>query len=321
MHGHPHPHEGGHAARRSAGRRALSWTLALTATFTVAELVAGLLIDSLALVADAAHMLSDDLSLGLALFAIWLAERPATVRRTFGYQRAEVLAALFNGVTLVAISIWILIEAAGRLADPQDVLAGPMLAVASLGLAVNVVAAKLLHARATDSLNVSAAFRHVIADLFASAGVIVAALVILVTGWEEADAVTGVLIGLLVLASSWSIIRDAVAILLEASPRGLDVAELGRTMAGAPGVVEVHDLHVWTITSGFPALAAHVTVGADTDCHAKRRELEALLDERFGLEHTTIQVDHAGPDLLQIENVADARPGRAQGTPGAKLSE
>ena len=288
-------------------------TLALTGAFTVAELVAGMLTDSLALVADAAHMLSDDLSLGLALFAIWLAERPATTRRTFGYQRAEILAALFNGITLVAISIWIFIEAYGRLSDPPDVLAGPMLLVACLGLGVNVVAASVLHRRREDSLNVSAAFRHVVADLLASVGVIVAALVILATGWDEADPVISILIGILILASSWAIVRDAVTILLEASPRGLDVAELGRAMATMPGVVEVHDLHVWTITSGFPALAAHVTVGAETDCHGKRRELEALLHERFGLEHTTIQVDHEGPHLLQIEN--------AQGSPGEKLSE
>jgi cobalt-zinc-cadmium efflux system protein len=266
------------------------------------------------LLADAGHMLSDDLSLGIALLAIWLAERPATAGRTFGYQRAEILAALFNGVTLVAVAIWIFVEAADRFSDPPDVLAGPMLAVACLGLAVNAAAAALLHRRRADSLNVTAAFRHVVADLLASAGVVCAALVILATGWDYADPVASVAIGVLILASAWSIVRDAVAILLEASPRGLDVAAVGRAMAGTPGVAEVHDLHVWTITSGFPALAAHVTVGVETDCHAKRRELEALLHERFGLEHTTIQVDHEGPDLLQIENASAAvreRPPRS----------
>jgi cobalt-zinc-cadmium efflux system protein len=277
--------------------------VALTLTYTVVEIIGGLLTDSLALLADAGHMLSDDLSLGLALVAVWLAGRPPSPRRTFGYQRAEILAALFNGVTLVAISVLIFIEAARRFSDPPDVIGGWMLVVACGGLAVNLIAARILHRAGTDSLNVSAAFRHVLADLAGSVGVIVAALIILITGWEYADPLVSALIGILILASSWSIIRDSGTILLEASPRGLNVEEVGTAMASVPGVVEVHDLHVWTITSGFPALAAHVTVGRDADCHAKRRELETLLADRFGLEHTTLQVDHAGGELLQIETV------------------
>jgi cobalt-zinc-cadmium efflux system protein len=276
--------------------------VALTVAFTVVEVIGGLLTDSLALLADAGHMLSDDLSLGLALIAVWLAGRPPSPRRTFGYQRAEILAALFNGLTLVAVAVFIFIEAASRFSDPPDVLGGWMLVIACGGLAVNLIAARILHSAGTDSLNVSAAFRHVLADLAGSVGVIVAALIILITGWEYADPLVSVLIGLLVLASSWTIIRDSVTILLEASPRGISVDEVGTAMAAVPGVVEVHDLHVWTITSGFPALAAHVTVERDSDCHAKRRDLEAMLAERFGLEHTTIQVDHAGGELLQIEN-------------------
>jgi len=163
------------------------------------------------------------------------------------------------------------------------------------------VAARILHAGAGESLNVAAALRHVLADLLGSVGVIVSAAIILATGWEYADPIVSVVIGLLVLVSSWAILRDSTAILLEASPRGIDVEELGQAMAATPGVVQVHDLHVWTITSGFPALAAHVLVGPDDDCHEKRRELERLLHERFGLEHTTIQVDHDRPELLQIE--------------------
>jgi cobalt-zinc-cadmium efflux system protein len=289
-----------HVHGRERSRRALTITLALTAAFTIVELVGGLLTDSLALLADAAHMLSDDLSLGLALLAVWLATRPPSPRRTFGLQRAEILAALFNGLTLVAISVWIFAEAINRFQDPPDVVGGWMLVVACAGLGVNLAAASILHRAGTESLNVDAALRHVLADLAGSIGVIVAALVIVTTGWEYADPIVSVLIGL--LASSWSILRDAGAILLEASPRGLDVAEVGTAMASVPGVIEVHDLHVWTITSGFPSLAAHVTVGRDADCHAKRRELESLLADRFGLEHTTIQVDHQGGDLLQIEN-------------------
>jgi cobalt-zinc-cadmium efflux system protein len=309
--GHVHGHSsGGHD--RTGGRRALKLTLALTTAFLVAEVVGGLVSGSLALLADAGHMLSDSLSLSVALFAAWLAGRAGGPTRTFGYRRAEILAALFNGVTLVAISIWIFIEAGIRFGDPPEVEAGLMAAIAVGGLVVNVVAARILGAHARESLNVSAALRHVIADVLGSAGVIVAAVVILTTGWEYADPVVSVLIGILILASSWSILRDSVQILLEGSPPGTDVGEVGRAMAAAGGVREVHDLHVWTITSGFPALAAHVLVERETDCHATRRALEAMLRDRFGLDHTTLQVDHEGGELLQIEAATDdARRGQA----------
>jgi cobalt-zinc-cadmium efflux system protein len=268
--------------------------LALTATFTVAEVVGGLLTGSLALLADAGHMLSDNLSLGLALFAAWLAGRPATPERSFGYQRAEILAALFNGVTLVAISIWIFIEAYSRLREPPEVLGGWMLAVAALGLLVNTVGVLILSRSEGDNLNVQGALRHVIADALGSVGAIVAALVIILTGWRYADPLVSVAIGLLILASSWSLLRDSTNILLEATPRSIDAEEVGRRMAGAEGVVEVHDLHIWTITSGFPALSAHVLVGQSEDCHARRRDLEDLLAREYGISHTTLQVDHVG---------------------------
>lgn len=287
---------------RSGSRRALTFTLVLTSLYVVAEVVGGILTGSLALIADAAHMLSDSVSLAVALFAVWLASRPATLERTFGYKRAEILAALFNGVSLVVVSLWIFYEAAGRIGDPPEVLGGPMLVVAVGGLVVNVIAARVLHSRGGDSLNVSAALRHVVADLLGSIGVIVAAVVILLTGWEAVDPLVSVLIGILVLVSSWGVLRDSTRILLEASPSGIDVAEVGEAIVGAEGVVEVHDLHVWTITSGFPALAAHVLVRADADCHQKRRDVEEILRDRFGLDHTTLQVDHIGPDLLQVES-------------------
>jgi cobalt-zinc-cadmium efflux system protein len=293
-------HDHGHAPDRRGSVRALRITLALTASFTVVEVVGGIVTGSLALLADAAHMLSDNASLGIALFAAWLAGRPAGPSRTFGFRRAEILAALFNGVTLVALSIWIFIEAADRFGDPPEVEAGLMLGIAVAGLAINLLAAQILRRHSSASLNVSAALRHVLADLLASIGVIVAAVLILSTGWEYADPAVGVLIGLLVLASSWGILRDSTQILLEGSPPDTDVEEVGRAICTVDGVREVHDLHVWTITSGFPALAAHVLVGRDTDCHAKRREVEAMLRERFGLDHTTLQVDHEGGELLQI---------------------
>jgi cobalt-zinc-cadmium efflux system protein len=317
--GHAHTHAGsgpgpaggrlpGDPAARGRNKRALKLVLPLTATVTVAEVVAGLLAGSLALLADAAHTLSDNFAIGVALFAIWIGDRPASPRRTFGYRRAEILAALVNGLILVAISLWIFYEAYNRLRVEPEVLGGWMLVVACVGLVLNLAAIAILQRSGGESLNVSAAMRHLFADLLGSVGVIAAALVILLTGWQYADPVAGAAIGVLVLASSWTIIRDSVEILLEGSPRGLDVAEVGRAMARAEGVVEVHDLHVWTITSGFPALAAHVVVGPDDDCHAKRRELEGMLRDRFDLEHTTLQVEHASSELLQVETgAAEAR--------------
>ncbi|MGI9657332.1 MAG: cation diffusion facilitator family transporter [Gaiellaceae bacterium] len=297
MMGHSHDHH------RTENRRALRWALGLTATYTVVEVVGGILTGSLALLADAAHMLSDNISLGLALFAIWLASKPATPDKSFGYRRAEILAALANGVTLVALSIWIFIEAARRFSNPQEVLGGWMLGIAAIGLAVNLGAAGILHRGRTDSLNVEAAFRHVVADVLGSLGVIAAGVVIVTTGWERADPTVSVIIGLLVLASSWTILRDATRILLEAAPADLDVAAVGRRLSAHPGVRNVHDLHVWTITSGFPALSAHVLVAAKEDCHRRRAELETILHDEFGIDHTTLQVDHARSDMINVKDV------------------
>jgi cobalt-zinc-cadmium efflux system protein len=291
------------AEARARNRRVLGAVLALTLAFTFVEVVGGLLTGSLALLADAAHMLSDNVALTIALVAVWLAGRPSTPERSFGYQRAEILAALANGVILVALAIWIFVEAWGRLSDPPEVLAGWVALVAVAGLVVNLTAAWILHRGAHDSLNVRAALRHVLADALGSAGVLMAAIVILATGWRYADPIAGAVIGVLVLASSWSVLRDSVHILLEGAPRGLDARALGRRLTEMPGVVEVHDLHVWTITSGFPALSAHVLVERGDDCHARRRELESLLLEEYGIEHTTLQVDHAAPsNLVSIQS-------------------
>jgi cobalt-zinc-cadmium efflux system protein len=283
-----HAHDHG----RAAGRRALAAALALVLAFAAVEAVGGLAADSLALLADAAHMLADSASLGLALFAAWLAGRPSTAVRSFGWRRAEILAALANAVLLVLLAAWIAWEAVGRLDDPPAVRAGWVLVIGLAGLAVNGVVARMLHSTAAASLNVRAALRHVFADLLSSAGVVVAAVVILATGWERADPVVSLVIAALVLASAWDVLRESLGVLLEAAPRGIDPAQVGQAMANVPGVVGVHDLHIWTITSGFPSLSAHVTVEATADCHGIRRDLEALLDERFGLEHTTLQVEH-----------------------------
>ena len=293
MHGHAH-----HAAGRlGADRRALATALALVLGFAAVEAVAGVLAGSLALLADAAHMLADGLALALALGAAWLAGRPATMARSYGWRRAEILAALANGLLLVVLAAWIGWEALGRLGDAPEVREGWVLAAGLVGLAVNVAAARVL--AGGESLNRRAAFRHVLADLLSSVGVVLSAIVVLATGWYAADAVAGLLISVLVLASSWSILRDATTVLLEATPAGIDAAAVGRAMVEVPGVVGVHDLHIWTITSGFPSLSAHVTVEQGADCHGLRRELEALLRDRYGLEHTTLQVEHR-EGLVQI---------------------
>jgi cobalt-zinc-cadmium efflux system protein len=289
-----HAHDHSHETARDKHKRALGFTLALTASFTVAEVVGGLLTGSLALLADAGHMLSDNLSLGVALFAAWLAGRPETPERSFGYKRAEILAALTNGVTLVAISIWIFVEAFSRLREPPEILGGPVLAIAALGLLVNAAGVIVLSRSTGESLNIEGALRHVIADALGSLGTIAAGLIIVLTGWRYADPLASVAIGALILVSSWTLLRDSTNILLEAAPRGIDAGEVGRKMVGAEGVVEVHDLHVWTITSGFPALSAHILVGRSEDCHARRRDLEELLAEEYGISHTTLQVDHVG---------------------------
>lgn len=310
-------HSHSHAPDRSTSKRALKIAVALTTTFMFAEVVGGLISGSLALLADAAHMLSDSASLFIALGAIWLAEKPATLRRSFGYQRAEILAALLNGVTLVVVSLWIFYEAYNRLQDPPEVLGGTVLVVAVVGLLVNLLAAWVLSRDQQESLNVSAALRHVLADLAGSVGVIVAALIIILTGWRAADPIIAALIGTLILASAWPVIRDSVRVLLEQAPAGIDVGEVEEAIRTTPGVVDLHDLHLWTITSGFPALAVHVLVEQESDCHERRRALEGILSERFELEHTTIQVDHAEPQLLQIEGVKQGEVTVA-GDPGSK---
>ncbi len=287
-HGHSH----GPGGYRGADRRALLIAAFLTAGFMIAEAVGGLLTGSLALLADAGHMLSDSFSLLLALAAVSIAARPATARRTFGFKRAEILAALVNGVLLVVVSIWVIYEAIRRLEDPVEILGVGMLLIAIGGLVINLVAAWVLIRSGGESLNIRAALRHVLGDLAGSVGVIVAAGVIILTGWEPIDAIVSILISLLIAASAWSILKEAVDVLLESAPEGIDTEEIGMSMAAHPGVDEVHDLHVWQITSGFPALSAHVLVRPGADCHGIRVELENVLHERFELDHTTLQVDH-----------------------------
>jgi cobalt-zinc-cadmium efflux system protein len=290
-------------------RRRLAVALALIAGFMVFELVVGIFADSLAVLADAAHMLGDAAALGLALFAAWIAGRPASPERTFGSLRAEILAALANGVMLVALAIWILLAAIDRLRDPADPVGGWILAAGVAGIAVNLAAAAVLRGR--TSLNLRAASRHVLSDLLGSIGVVVAGVVVLATGWAYADPLVSIAIAALVLASSWSVLRDSVTILLEGAPAGTDTGEIGSAMVSVPGVQEVHDLHVWTITSGFPSLSAHVLVPEGDDCHAVRKRLEEMLAARFALTHTTLQVEHAA----ERDRPVSIGPARRRETP------
>jgi len=299
-HSHEHHH---HAVAPDADRRRLAAALALIVAFMVAEVVAGLLADSLALLSDAAHMLTDAASLALALLAARLAARPPTGRFTFGLGRAEILSAQVNGALLLVLAGVLAIEAVQRFSQPPDVEGGVVLVVGLVGAVVNVAAAWQLAKAERRSLNVEGARAHVLNDLYASLGAALSGLIILTTGFNEADPIAALIVSVLMLRSGWSLVRDSVTVLLEGSPEGVRTEDVGRALAAVPGIVEVHDLHVWEVTSGFPAIAAHVLVRPGDDCHGRRRELEQLLREQFGIEHTTLQVDHESePELLDIED-------------------
>jgi cobalt-zinc-cadmium efflux system protein len=281
--------------------RRLGLALGLILGFMAVEVVAGILADSLALLSDAAHMLTDAGAIGLALVAARLAARPAGGGFTFGLKRAEILSAQVNGATLVALAVVILAEGVRRMIDPPSVEGATVLAVALAGVVVNLAATWVLAGAERRSLNVEGAFQHVLTDLFAFIATAIAGLVILTTDFERADGVAALLVAALMLRSGWGLLRDSGRVLLEASPRGLDPEEIGRTLAAQHHVVEVHDLHVWEVTSGMTSLSAHVTVRAGCDTQSHRRQLADLLLERFGIDHTTLQVEerHEGP--LEIE--------------------
>jgi cobalt-zinc-cadmium efflux system protein len=283
-----------------AGAGALGLALALNGGYTALEAVAGVLAGSVALLADAAHNLSDVLALAVALVAARLARRPPTPTRSFGYMRAEILSALFNGVLVVAMAVWIGFEALGRLDAPPAVSGGWLVAVAAAGIGVNAVSALILARAAPGSLNVRASILHLATDAVASLGVVVGGLVIAVTGWYLVDPLLGLAIAALVAVGARGVLSDAVHVLLEGAPRGVDPMAVSARLSAVPGVRDVHDLHIWEITSGFPALSAHVLVDPGGDCHGTRRTLERLLADEFHIEHTTLQVDHARPELIQI---------------------
>jgi cobalt-zinc-cadmium efflux system protein len=273
-------------------QRRLAFALGLVVVYMAAEVIGGLASNSLALLADAGHMLADVAALGLSLFAIWAAQRPATPRRTFGYHRMEILAALANGATLIAVSILIFVEAYRRWMAPSAVRGGLMLAIACGGLVVNLAALTVLHGGRAESLNVRGAWLHVLTDTLGSVQAIVAGALISGFGWNWADPLASVLIGLLVILSAWSLLRESLAVLMEGVPAGISLAEIVEAVTEVPGVMAVHDLHVWTITSGFISLSAHVVV--TPDCAEKVLwDVRAVLHRRFGIDHSTIQVERA----------------------------
>jgi cobalt-zinc-cadmium efflux system protein len=297
--GHHHHHLG-----RDADTKALKRALVLIVAFMAVELVAGIVASSLALLSDAAHMLTDAAALAIALLAARLAMRPARGAMTYGMGRAEILSAQANGITLLVLSLFIVYDAIRRLISPPHVHGGLVVVVALAGIAVNLIAARLLAADGERrSMNLEGSYRHIVTDLFGFVATAVAAVVIIATGFDRADPIASLLIAGVMLYAAFGLLIASGRVFMEAAPAGLDPDQIGRALAQAPGVVQVHDLHVWEVTSGFPALSAHVLVRAGDDCHERRHQLQEMLLERFEIDHTTLQVDHQAAEQppLQIE--------------------
>lgn len=290
IHAHDSSHSHAHAHGREAGAGRLAWTLVLIAAYMGAEIAGGLWTGSLALLADAGHMFSDAASLGLALFALRLARRPREARRSFGFHRGEILAALANGAALAAVGVVIAIEGWRRLASPPAVAGEPMMWIAAGGLLVNIAALLLLHRDRDASLNLRGAWLHVATDALGSVQAVAAGALIWRFGWQWADPLASLLIALLVVWSSWTLVRDSVNVLMEAAPAHIDATAVEAAIAGVPGVVGVHDLHVWTITSGFDSLSAHARVsGRDRD--AVLGDIRQVVANKFAIDHCTIQLE------------------------------
>jgi cobalt-zinc-cadmium efflux system protein len=302
-HGHAHAgihHGHRHAHGREVNRSRLTVALAINVGLVVAGVVGTVVFHSLALLADAGHVLSDVGAIALAMFAAAMARRPAAGRRTFGFHRTEILAALANGLVLVAVAAVVFVEAVMRLSNPSEVHGLGVLVIGAVGLAGNAAATVALAGGDREDLNLEAVLRHSAADALGSLGVVVSGALVLAADWDRADPIAGLVIGVLILLGSWRLIREPIDVLMESAPAGLDVQEIGEAMAAVEGVREVHDLHVWTVTSGFPALAAHVRTDPAHDVDEVRHALEHTLAERFGIEHTTLQL--MAEHLLELED-------------------
>lgn len=302
--GHGHGH--GQASAES-DQRWLAGALAVIVAFMIGEVVVGLLAGSLALLSDAAHMLTDAASIALALWAIRLAARPAAGRMTYGWKRAEILSVQANGLTLLLLGAWLTYEAIRRLISPPAVTGGLVLVVALVGIVVNLAATWMISRANRTSLNVEGAFQHILNDLFAFIAAAAAGLVMVLTGFTRADAIASLVVVALMVKAGVGLVRESSRIFLEAAPAGLDPDMIGAALAARPHVAEVHDLHIWEITSGQPALSAHVLVADGQDCHTVRADLAGLLATEHHIEHATLQVDHANPAVLEITDPAQAR--------------
>jgi cobalt-zinc-cadmium efflux system protein len=297
---HDHHHSHDHGVSAETRIRPLAVALALIVAFMAAEVVLAFVADSLALLSDAAHMLIDAAALGMSVWAARLALRPAAGRMTFGFRRAEILAAQANGVTLLLLGTLIVIEGLRRLGSPPEVDGPIVVGTALVGAAVNVLALRQVARANRANLNVEGSFKHLLTDLYAFAGTAVAGAVIWATGFQQADAIASLAVAASMLWAGWPLVRRSGRVLLEAAPEGIAPDEITATLRSYAGVTDVHDLHVWEISSGFPALSAHVLVGRGEDCHRIRRDLESVLHDRYGIEHTTLQVEHTADRLLDI---------------------
>jgi cobalt-zinc-cadmium efflux system protein len=306
-HSHEHAHEHGHdhaghshGVSADADKRYLTVALALIVGFMAFEIVVGILAHSLALLSDAGHMLTDAGALILSLIVIRLVQRPTGGRLTYGMRRAEVLSGQANGAVLLVLGVLVIYEAIWRLISPPDVAGVLVTVVAAVGVVVNLAAAWVLAKANRQSLNVEGSFQHILTDLYAFIGTLIAGVVIIFTGFDRADAIASLFVAVLMIRSGFGLQRKAIRVLLEAAPEGLTPEDVGWAMARAEHVSQVHDLHLWELAPGHPVLTAHVLVAPDADCHAIRRSLELMLHERFEIAHTTLQVDHAQPELIKI---------------------
>ena len=314
-----HSHDNGHShgVSRDADKRYLAIAFALIVGFMLVEVVVGIIASSLALISDAGHMLTDAGALALGLVAIRLAQRPAQGRMTYGLKRAEILSAQANGITLLLLSVWFVYEAIRRLITPPEVTGGLVLVVALVGIGVNLLATWTLSKANRESLNVEGAFQHILTDLFAFIATAIAGGIIYFSGgYNRVDAIAALVVAALMLRAGYGLVKESGRIFLEAAPRGLDPQEIGDAMVSEAGVMEVHDLHVWEVSSEFPALSAHVLVGAETNCHKARRNLEDLLEERFDVHHTTLQVDHATSEALELSKKEESDEGISRSSDG-----
>ncbi|KAB8180807.1 cation diffusion facilitator family transporter [Microbispora catharanthi] len=302
--GHGHGHGHGHGVSAEADRRLLTGALALILGFMAVEVVIGVIAHSLALVSDAGHMLTDAIAIAFAIIAMRIAARPPQGGFTYGLKRAEIISAQINGITLLLLSVYFVYEGVRRLIEPPEVEGTYVVATGIAGIAVNLAATWLLSRANRASLNVEGAFQHILNDLFAFIATTAAGAVIWLTGWGRADALAALVVAALMLKAGWDLVRESGRVFMEAAPAGMNPAEIGRKTAALEHVVEVHDLHIWEVTSGYPAMSAHILVAPGADCHAVRQAAQRMVHDEYGIAHTTLQVDHAPPELLAIGEAA-----------------